>query len=396
MFCKICNGSDFIDAIDLGMLPIAESLTRIPDINIKTIETKMIICSNCGLGQLTVDAFREELFDDYTFKTAESSSFLLHVNNFVKNTIKKYNINKNDWVLDLATNDGSVLKIFKEYGINGVGVDPAKNITIYGICNDIPIITDFFGSSLAKEILRIKGYPKLIIANNVLAHVPNPKDFMEGISILSSNDTIVSIENPHIINILTKYQFDTIYHGHYCYLSCMSVSNLSNMYGLKLFDTELINVHGGSRRYWLSKNQLIKPSVNECIEKEKNSGFLDEKKWTEYNYILSQKINNFKQHLNELKIKGAKIFGYAASSKCTTVLNYAKIDKDLISAIADDAYEKQGKYIPKVNIPIISLKEMINQNPTDVIIFSWNIYNELVEKLTDMGYNGKIWTWDYK
>ena len=219
MFCKACNNASFIDGLDLGLMPIGESIFKEKQDNPKLLETNMVICDNCGLGQLTVDASREEMFVDYTFKTSESQSFLNHAEKYANDAIEKYGITKNDWVLEIASNDGYLLKIFKEKGIDALGVDPAKNIAMYATCNGLPTIVDFFGSSLAKEILRIKGYPKLIVANNVMAHVPDISDFMEGISILCNEETIVSVENPSIMNVLEKDQFDTVYHGHYSYLS---------------------------------------------------------------------------------------------------------------------------------------------------------------------------------
>lgn len=396
MFCKTCNNDNFISGLNLGLMPIGESILKEKQNSPKLLETHMFICSQCGLGQLSVDASREEMFVDYTFKTSESQSFLDHAQKYANDVINKYDIKNDDWVLEIASNDGYLLKIFKEKGINALGVDPAKNIALYAICDDLPTIVDFFGSSLAKEILRIKGYPKLIVANNVMAHVPDISDFMEGISILCNDETIVSVENPSIMNVLQKDQFDTVYHGHYSYLSCNSVSILANKFGLNLFNVEEVPVHGVSNRYWFSKTKKRKEIVNDTMKYEIDYGLYDNNAWLKYQNNLQIKINNFYNKVKTLNESGKKISGYAASSKCTMLLNFAKINPEWIIKVADDMLEKQGGFIPGLNIPIASMENVLKDNPDEIIIFSWNIYDEIVAKLRKAGYNGNIWKWDDK
>lgn len=396
MLCKICNNNNFISGLDMGLMPISELILKQKQDSPKLLETHMLICTSCNLGQLNIDAPREEMFIDYTFKSSESKVFLDHSKKYVSEVIKKYNITSNDWVLEIASNDGYLLKIFKEYGISALGVDPAKNIAMYAICDDLPTITDFFGAELAKEILRIKGYPKLIIANNVMAHVPDINDFMEGISILSNEDTIVSVENPSIMNILQKNQFDTVYHGHYSYLSCNSVFRLANKFGMDLYDIQEVPVHGTSNRYWLSKSKARKEIVNDTIKYERQNGICDVLAWESYKYNLSKQIDIFHNKIKSLYESGKKIFGYAASSKCTTLLNFANIEPGWITAVADDMFEKQGGFIPGLNIPIISREELVKNSPDEIVVFSWNIYDELSTKLKESGYNGNIWKWDDK
>ena len=396
MNCKICNSESLFSGLNMGLMPIGESVLKEKQSNLKLLDTHMMICNACGLGQLSVDASREDMFVHYTFKTSESQSFLNHASKYVTDVINKYNITKDDWVLEIASNDGYMLKIFKEHGIDALGVDPAKNIAMYAICDGLPTIADFFDSSLAKEILRIKGHPKLIIANNVMAHVPHISDFMNGISILCNDETIVSVENPSIMNVLQKDQFDTVYHGHYSYLSCNSVSMLAKKFGLSLFNVEEVPVHGISNRYWLSKTKQRKEIVNDTIKYEIAYGLYDNKAWSNYQDNLKIKINNFHNKVHRLNESGKKISGYAASSKCTMLLNFAKIDSRWITKVADDMLEKQGCFIPGLNTPITSMEDVLKDNPDEIIIFSWNIYDEIVAKLKLSGYNGNTWKWDDK
>ena len=392
MDCRACNSKNLFTGIDMGFLPIAGELSV--NLNTKSFETKMLVCKNCGLGQVSLDIDRSRIFNYYRFRTSYSKSFMEHSEKFMNECLSKINFDKKDWVLELASNDGYLLKMFKKENIDVLGVDPAKNISIYAICDGIPTINDFFGSELAKEILRIKGYPKLIIAKNVLAHVPDIQDFMNGISILCGEDTFVSIENPSIINILNNDQFDTIYHEHYSYLSTYSVSKLTNKFGLKVFDVKSYPVHGGSNRYWISKNRLQMPDVFKKIESELNDGLLDENKWKDFSLRINNKINKFNSKIKNLKLQDKIICGYAASGKASMVINFAGLNNEDIKCIADDSFEKQGSFIPLANIPVVSMEKMLECNPTDIVIFSWNIYEDLKKKIIDAGYSDiNVWCW---
>lgn len=395
LYCKSCNSEMLFNALDLGEIPIGEEVLKFKQDVPELFKTNMLLCLQCGLGQLSLDVSKERMFSDYFFKTSESKSFLDHSEKYMNDIISRFGLTKNDWILEIASNDGYLLKMFKEKGYDVLGVDPAKNIATYAICDGVPTIVDFFGSEVAKQILKIKGYPKLIVANNVMAHVPDISDFMHGISILCNDKTIVSIENPSIMNILEKDQFDSVYHGHYSYLSANSVSVLANKFQLNLFDIEQVPVHGVSNRYWVSKFIQQQDSVLDYIKYEINNGLFNIDVWNKYVLDLQKRINVFYSKVENIIKSGGKVCGYAASSKCTTLLNFAKIHPEWITCVADDMLDKQGKFIPGLNIPIVSLDEMLSNNPTDVIIFSWNIYDELLQKLSDKGHQSiKVWMWN--
>lgn len=395
MKCRACNDNNLFDAIDLGEVPVAAGFAKEDLLDPELYETKMIVCRSCGLGQTSIDLDESSLFSYYNFRTSLSKSFLEHSKRYCDEVVKKYNITKDDWVLELASNDGYMLKYFKEKGIGILGVDPAENLAFYSAINEVPTINQFFGSRLAQDILKEKGYPKLIIANNVMAHVPNIQDFMNGISILCSDETVVSVENPTIMNILEKDHFDTIFHEHYSYLSCHSVSRLANLFGLELFDVEFLTTHGGSNRYWLSKNKQKTDIVNETIKHEVSSGLMDSNVWEISYKRIKSNVKKFYDRVNSLNASGAIICGYTASAKSTVLLNFAGIKRGDIKAIADDAIEKQGHYVLGPSIPIVSMDEMLKLNPTDIIVFSWNIYDEIKNKIILAGHkNIQVWIWN--
>lgn len=395
MVCRACNSNSIFDAIDLGNIPIAAGFAKHSTDKPDLYETKMVVCQSCGLGQISIDLDESSLFSYYNFRTSISKSFLEHSKQYCDMVIQKYNIKNTDWVLELASNDGYMLKYFRQKGIDVLGVDPAKNLAFYSALNGVPTISEFFNSELAKNILKEKGYPKLIIANNVLAHVPNIQDFMKGISILCSEETVVSIENPTIINILEKDHFDTIFHEHYSYLSCNSVSRLANKFNLNLFNVEFINTHGGSNRYWLSKSKEMDDIVKNTIGYEINAGLMNKDSWSITYSRIKNNIALFQKKIEDLNNNGAVICGYTASAKSTVLLNFAKVKHNQIKAIADDAIEKQNHFLLGPNIPITSIEDMLSLNPTDIIVFSWNIYDEIKNKILKMGYtNTNVWVWN--
>jgi len=395
MKCRACNNEKLFDAIDLGKIPIAAGFAKEDLLKPELYETKMVVCSSCGLGQTSIDLDESSLFSYYNFRTSLSKSFLKHSKAYCDEVVKKYNITKDDWVLELASNDGYMLKYFKEKGIGILGVDPAENLAFYSAINGVPTISQFFGSTLAQEILKEKGYPKLIIANNVMAHVPNIQDFMNGIAILCSDETVVSVENPTIMNILEKDHFDTIFHEHYSYLSCNSVSRLANRFSLELFDVEFLTTHGGSNRYWLSKNKERSSIVNETIKYESDSGLMNNNAWEIAYSRIKFNVEKFHNKIKSLNSSDAVICGYTASAKSTVLLNFAQIKRGDIKAIADDAVEKQGHYVLGPSIPITSMEDMLKINPTDIIVFSWNIYDEIKNKVINAGHKDvNVWVWN--
>jgi hypothetical protein len=391
--CKVCGGKDLFTAIDLGKLPIAGAFLKNNTEKYKTYKTKMMVCQNCGHGQISKDIDPKKMYVDYNWRTSTSKSYLEYIWSFAEDQIIP-EIRSGDWVLEIASNDGYLLKYLKDRGVDVLGVDPAKNISLYATSDGVPVITDFFSSDLAKEIFSIKGSPRWIIANNVLAHTPNIFDFMKGISLLSDHETIITIENPTIMNILEKQHFDVIFHEHYSYLSANSVSLLSKKNGLNLIDVEHVPSQGGSNRYWISKKHGTSINVEKLMFEEVSRGLKDPKQWGIVSKKIKKKILTFSNKVESLYKSGDIICGLAASAKSSVIVNFAKIRPGRILAIADDVKEKQGHFVPGARSLIISTEDMLKLDPGHIIIFAWNIKDELEKKLIDLGYKGKVWTWN--
>lgn len=391
--CRSCGNTFLFDGITLGNIPVAGKLVEKPIYNASDVfrpETNMKVCPGCGLGQLSVDLDPSYLYSEYNWRTSTSASYLKHIYEFADLHIIPGS--SDGWVLELASNDGYLLEYLMSKNISVLGVDPAVNISRYAIAKGVPVLTEFFGLDLAKEIVRLKGRPRWIVANNVLAHVPDIKNFMEGIAYLCDEKTTVTIENPAITNILARNEFETIFHEHYSYLGVSAVDALAKSAGISLIDVEYVSPQGGSNRYWLGRGEPGGRPIYE-LEQEIKLGVKDFNIWNAANHRVSESLRKFKESLVTLVDGGARVASYAASAKSSTVINAAGITVDQIHCIADDVLEKQGKYIPGANIPVVTIKDLLEFTPTHVIIFAHNIKNDLELKLKTSGYEGEVMVW---
>jgi hypothetical protein len=383
-FCRGCLGRNLFSALNLGILPIANELLPYQDYEIERFPLHLSVCSNCGLGQVADVVTPERIFRDYRYLSSMSTTFLQHATDFVNDKLNEGMFSPSDWVLEIASNDGYLLKNFIESGVTARGIEPAENVADISRGLGIETISEFFSSQLAKELLAKYGYPKLIIANNVMAHVPDLIDFVEGLKILCGPDTRISIENPSLANILIGMQFDTIYHEHYSYLSASAVSKISKMHGLELFKVEEISIHGGSNRYWLrsfKEDDSVDPSVKKTIDFEAQSGLFSSENWATYASKVTKILNEFLEWLRTTEAMGNRIYGYGAAAKASTLLNSIEIDPNLVISIADVSLEKQLRFMPPHGIKVISPQELFSGNPTDIVIFPWNIKHEITNFL---------------
>jgi hypothetical protein len=390
--CRACRSNELFIAYDLGLLPIANELLNEKQSIYDEFPLILSICRKCTLGQVQDVVSPQRLFQDYRYTSSTSRTFLEHASAFVVNAVRDLSINqKDDWVLEIASNDGYLLKNFIPLGIKTIGVEPSENIGQLASDSGIPTISTFFSSNLANEILASHGFPKLIIANNVLAHVPDIRDFMKGLSILCGPDTYISIENPSLLNILTHNQFDSIYHEHFSYLTANSVSRLAEDFELRLFDLEEIDTHGGSNRYWLKRDSVPSQRLNKMLSKETGAGITEQTSWNDSFQNVKGTLENLTKWLDEGRKAGRKIVGYGAAAKASTLLNLVKATPEDLRFIADNSVEKQGRFMPSRSIPIVDPKELASYGPTDVLIFPWNISDEIQSTLVDLCPDARYW-----
>ena len=394
-FCRGCLGKELFSALDLGKLPIANELLITKESHIEEFPLHLRVCTHCKLGQVADVVTPERIFRDYRYLSSMSSTFLKHALDFVNDRIHEEMFSPNDWVLEIASNDGYLLKNFLPFGIKVIGVEPAENVAEISKALGIQTVSEFFSSDLARELLAEHGYPKLIIANNVMAHVPDLIDFVKGLAILCGSETLISIENPSLANILVGMQFDTIYHEHYSYLSATAVATISEINGLQLTRVEELSIHGGSNRYWLSKlesKRITDSSVGKVSNSEIESGLFDSKVWSNYSTKVSSILEGLHSWLRSGRENHKKVYGYGAAAKASTILNAIDLDPNLLLAIADVSLEKQKRFMPPHGTKIISPQELFDSNPTDIVIFPWNIKSEIASFLRiNLANDVKLW-----
>jgi 2-polyprenyl-3-methyl-5-hydroxy-6-metoxy-1,4-benzoquinol methylase len=316
---------------------------------------------------------------NYTYFSSYSSSWLEHCKTYTEKMITFLKLTENDLVVEIASNDGYLLQFFAASNIQVLGIEPALGVAKAAIAKGIPTQIDYFGESTAIKLAKGKK-PKLLIGNNVLAHVPNLHDFIKGFSLLVAEDGLITFEFPHLLNLIKNNQFDTIYHEHYSYLSVSALNPIFAHYGLKVVNVEKLLTHGGSLRIFVAKNSsswVVHKSVqNTMVEESK----YDPREKKNYNLIQKNtkkvKTDLISTLLNYKKQK-KKIAAYGAAAKGVTLLNYCDINNNLIDYVVDLNPNKQGKFLPGTGIPIVGI-HILDTNPPDVLlILPWNLTKEI-------------------
>ena len=387
MQCRACKNTEVRTFIDLGMSPIANNFLTSENIKNRELSFPLhvVTCANCGFVQLPEVASREALFpEDYLYFSSYSSSWLEHSKIYAEKMIEKLNLSEKDLIVEIASNDGYLLQYFNDLKISVLGIEPALEVAQVARNKGIETIVEFFGKDSANLIIQSHKKAKLIIANNVLAHVPNIHDFIEGFSILVADDGFITFEFPHLLNLIKLNQFDTIYHEHYSYLSLTALNPIFKQHELKIVEVEKLETHGGSLRVTLEKDKYdysVQNSVHETLEEEKNYDPLNEDlmaKFQENAKIIRLEL------VKELKIakeQGLKVAAYGAAAKGNTLLNYSQINIDLISYVVDLNPNKQGKYLPGSCIPVVSENVLNQERPDLLLVLPWNLATEIKNQL---------------
>jgi hypothetical protein len=386
-------------ALDLGYSPLANRV--IPSDLLESAEPwfplVLRVCSNCQLGQLGEFASDSTIFRDYPYLSSTSSTWLEQNKRFADQMINLLHLDNDDFVVELASNDGYLLQFFMERNLNVLGIEPALNVATIAALKGVPTSPEFFSKSLAEELRKRTVPPKLIIAKNVVAHVPDLRDFLSGVSALADESTLFVIEAPSIVNIVQKMQFDTIYHEHFSYLSATFFDTILNDFDLKLVGIENVETHGGSLRCYITKNNSIvslpKELAQELEETLNSERLVDLSKpaiWNNLQTQLNLELKNIRDWF--LKPEG-RIIGYGAAAKAVTLLSAAQIPRGLISLCIDNSKEKMDRHIPGSHIKILSESSYIEnyfQAGDIYVIFPWNLKNEISKRIRQFNPEARI------
>lgn len=391
--CRGCQAELVLTFLDLGMSPIANDLVLLKDIDKPDAfyPLHVMTCSQCALVQIPEVNKREELFRaDYVYFSSYSTTWLEHSQIYAKQMLDLLQLNSSDLVIEVASNDGYLLQYFSQAGVNVLGIEPSAGVANVAIEKNIPTVIDFFGTDLAKT-LALSTKPRLMLGNNVLAHVPNIHDFIQGFSLLLADDGLITFEFPHLMNLIKSNQFDTIYHEHYSYLSVTALIPIFGAHGLKVVTVQRIPTHGGSLRIFVAKTDSfwkIDDSVEEVLLDEAE---FDPRKQNVMQMVQEKTIQVKTNLIRELEIckeRGIRVAAYGAAAKGNTLLNYSGVTSELIEYVVDLNPHKQGNFLPGSRIPIVGL-DQLSMNPPDVLlVLPWNLASEIKKQLNQEIENG--------
>jgi len=353
------------------------------------------VCPHCWLVQLEEFASSEEIFaDDYAYFSSYSDSWLKHAHKYSNSMVERFGFDKNNLVVEIASNDGYLLQWFVEKDIPVLGVEPAANVAEAGKEKGVRTEVLFFGKDTARRLSAQYGKADLLIGNNVLAHVPDINDFVGGMKIMLGERGVITMEFPHLQQLMEQNQFDTIYHEHFSYLSFVAANRIFGHHGIILFDVEELPSHGGSLRIFgrhvEDDSKPVRESVGELLNRERNLGFES----LEYYAAFEEKVKETKRKLLEFLIQakreGKTVVGYGAPGKGNTLLNYCGIRTDFLDYTVDRSPHKQGNFLPGTHIPIYHPDKIRETRPDYVLILPWNLKKEISRQMAYVAEWGKI------
>jgi SAM-dependent methyltransferase len=343
------------------------------------------VCGNCFLVQLEEFVPPEEIFTEYAYFSSYSDTWLSHARSYVDMTTGKFGLSAESFVVELASNDGYLLQYFVEKGIPALGVEPAANVSKVAVAKGVPTLVKFFGRKTAEDLAAQGRFADLIVANNVLAQVPDLNDFVGGMKILLKPEGAITVEFPHLMRLIEENQFDTIYHEHFSYFSFRTAERIFEAHGLVLFDVEEIPTHGGSLRVYAQhrdfRSRSVSGAVDRLRDREASYGLDHLDRYRSFGEKVRETKRKFLEFLIQAKRDGKRIAGYGAPGKGNTLLNYCGIRTDFIDFTVDRNPYKQGKFLPGTHIPIFPPEKIQEERPDYVMILPWNFREEIMRQL---------------
>lgn len=388
MKCRFCESELSTVFIDLESSPAANSfLTKAQlDQPEPFYPLKVYTCGSCFLTQIAEYKKCDTIFDDqYAYFSSYSKSWLKHASDYTDIVVDRFGLNESSMVIEIASNDGYLLQYFKEKNIPVLGIEPTANTAAAAREKGIKTVVEFFGTQFAERLIKENEKADLLIGNNVLAHVPDIVDFVRGMKIALKEDGLITMEFPHLMQLIENNQFDTIYHEHFSYLSLLTVKQIFESQGLDIFDVDEIPTHGGSLRIYAKHkddhSKAISENVHLLLEKEISHGMNTLEYYTHFQEKVMEIKTTFNNFLLEQKKAGKKVAAYGAAAKGNTLLNYCGVHNDEISFVVDASPHKQNKWLPASHIPVVNEAYIQQEKPDYIIIFPWNLKNEIIEQL---------------
>jgi hypothetical protein len=391
--CRACGGRRLRPFLSLGRTPLANAFLRSAEEFASEAFYPLDVyrCDTCSLVQLSDVIHAEALFRNYIYVTGTSETMARHNVQYARAVVDQLRLESTDLVIEIASNDGSLLQCFKQHGVRTLGVEPALNVAQMAIAGGIETITPFFDFSTARQIRDSYGPAKGVIGNNVLAHVDDTRDFLHGCKALLDKNGLVIIEVPYLCDLVDKLEYDTIYHEHLCYFSVGTLLCLCDAVGLSVVRMDHVDVHGGSLRMYAGRTEDYGPhkdAVRTWAKQESELGLTSFGRLQNFAADVDRNRRALLQLLSSLKQKGETIAGYGAPAKSTTLLNYCGINSSVIACTVDRNPMKVGLFTPGVHIPVLPVSILLERQPAYVLILAWNFADEIMEQQEEYAARG--------
>ncbi len=382
--CRFCNAPLVHVFADLGVTPLANAYVKPADAGSPdaTYPLRAFVCDECWLVQAEAFASPQEIFSDYAYFSSFSDSWVEHARRFADGAIERFGLTARSQVIEVASNDGYLLRHFVSRGIPALGIEPAQNVAKVAREAGVPTECRFFGRETAADLAERGLLADLVVGNNVLAHVPDINDFVGGMAIVLKPDGVVSFEFPHLLQLIENVQFDTIYHEHFYYLSLLAVENVLARHGLVVVDVEELPTHGGSLRVTAARGSSAAHRPTKGVEKVRNderaAGLAGVARYRAFQQTIVPVREGLLAFLRKAKAEGRSVAAYGAAAKGNTLLNFCGIGTDLIAYVVDRSPHKQGHLLPGSRLPIHAPERLAETKPDYVLILPWNISAEIV------------------
>jgi SAM-dependent methyltransferase len=384
MNCRHCKTALTLPLVDLGSAPPSNAYLTAETLHgpERWYPLRVLVCERCWLVQTEDFAAADELFDaQYAYFSSTSTSWLAHAKLYAESMATRYGLHSGSHVVEIASNDGYLLQYFRAAGIPCTGIEPTASTAAAAQGKGIRVIEEFFGEGVARRLAAEGRSADLMAANNVLAHVPDINDFLRGFAALLKPQGVATFEFPHLLNLLRLGQFDTIYHEHYSYLSMIALTRIFAANGLDAFRVERIPTHGGSLRVFTQRSDSgshpADGSVEATLEEERQFGMDRREGYSGFQERAERIRDDFTEFLIRVKREGKSVVGYGAAAKGNTLMNFAGTRPDLVRCVVDRNPAKQGKFMPGSRIPIVSLEALETSFPDYIVVFPWNIIDEV-------------------
>jgi SAM-dependent methyltransferase len=383
--CRSCGAALTITFVDLGSSPLANNLIRPEEAKIPEPRYPLhaFVCDRCFLVQLGEFVSPDKLFTDYRYFSSFSDTWLEHCDRYVGNIVPRLGLGPESRIVEIASNDGTLLQFFRNRGLNILGVEPAANVARTALEKGIPTEIAFFGRDTARR-LRRDFAADLIVANNVLAHVPDLNDFIAGLKLLLAPSGTITIEFPHLARLINERQFDTIYHEHFSYFSLMAAAAALARHDLAVFDVETLSTHGGSLRLFVSHSEASRPTgkgYTSVAATERTAGLDRIAGYTGFAPSVAAARRDILDFFAEARRAGKKVAGYGAAAKGSTLLNYCDLGRESIDYVVDRSPHKQGMLMPGVRLPIFGPEHVFETKPDYLFVLAWNLKEEILRNM---------------